>query len=170
MKKPFSVVTLFVFVGMALNAQVGKELVQLNKRQFTDGERIGKLHEFQSYFESDPMSKRLFVKYDKTRRTQRVVNYAALGITALAVANLAFNKSIDTGTNGSHGAFVVYLGSILVGPSIMLLANPIFEIVKRKRKAKLLHRMREDIGYGNANPFSLSIAQTSNGLGFVFAF
>ena len=48
---------------------------RLSNHEFTDGTSVGKLHEFGHVFERDDELHTLFKKFNRSRRTQRILNY-----------------------------------------------------------------------------------------------
>lgn len=154
----------FFLKGQSIN-----DFQQVSKHVFSDGVTKGPLHKFRHVFETDPVSLKLFNKFNRTRRTQVIVNLAGMGISVAGyfVADAVANDLKETSSDGVVA--IVALGILSIGPSIMILSNPILGTVKHHRKKKLLSRW-DAMSYNMPNDIELRLSYTQNGLGVIINF
>jgi len=95
----------------------------------------GKLHKFKHVFESNLEQLKMFRRFNRLRTTQIITNYTAMGITAGAIT-YGFYQSTQprSGQSAELDVIIAILGAAAIGPIIMLISNPIFQIVKKKKK------------------------------------
>ena len=138
---------------------------------YTDGNATGKLHEFEHVFVAHSESYDWFNKFNRTRKTQRIVNYSSLGISGAGLIYLySVSEKEDITRNGGHNA-VAGAGLILLGPVIMLFTNPTLGTIKNKRKRRLLQSIETEL---SMRPYlkkiDINLAITQHGFGVVLCF
>ena len=136
------------------------------RHQFQFGEKVGKLHEFESELMADPNTAPLFERFNKNRKAQRAVNYTTLGLIGGTIGLVAILSSNSSYHN--YDALIALGIGVIAAPATFLIGNAIAGGKKRRAKLAILEYYQNDLGYEDDPSLHLSIID--NGLGVVVRF
>lgn len=172
MKHILKIQIVLIFIGVLLSQIAsGQGLMKLTNKKhlFTDGFKTTKLHEFEDVFIFDETSARDFLRFNRNRKTQKIINYTSLGLLGLGFAPLVYlHASGNAGplSDDLHGASLTAVGAVFISSTTALIGNFTTILFKRKNKKKLLNHT--GIGYSSSKKISMYIAMNQNGFGFGF--
>ncbi len=123
---------LYLFISASIFCQNSQEFTQISKNKFSDGTKVASLHKFEHVFSQTKDDHKRFKRFNRTRKTQRIVNYSFLG---MMVAAGIVDYTCDGDICGEAG---ITIGGSLVSGILMLITNSILGPIKKSRKRKLL--------------------------------
>lgn len=169
----YAVILVLVFMYSPL-CLLGQSVSALEGGFFTNGELVGKLHEFEHSFKQSESCKRRFAKFNRSRKTQRVINYTSLGFGGVGIISGTYYAIfVDDDTSSIITSEVVGIGigflGLGLGFTTALLGNAIVLPIKSHRKNKLLYECA-DQSLGDLYMPSIQLHLTAAGVGVKYVF
>ena len=83
----FAKIILVTFLSFSSTSSFCQESILFKKKvsafKFSDGNEVRSLHKFKHVFTDKPQDLKNFKKFNRARKTQRIVNYSYLGIVGI---------------------------------------------------------------------------------------
>lgn len=158
----------FLFIATSSNAQSVAHFEEVSQNIYTDGTNIGRLHHFEHVFINDAELHKQFLRFDKSRWTQKKINYISLvAVGAGVVGWLVIQEKTDFARFPKPALGAIFAGFILA-PATMIVANAIIIPIKIKRKNDLLRSY--EAKQGKAIGQSLRLGVSNHGIGLSLTF
>ncbi len=143
-------------------AQRTQEFVQLKPHLFQYDNHIGKLHEFSYIFENDEEQAEIFKKFNKTRKTQKFLNYTSLGVFSIGMIGAV---TLDAGDSEHNYNRLISFGvGFLGGGAIAIFGNLFAGVTKATHRNRLFDSLR------TKGLSQITFQGTSHGIGIVYSF
>ena len=168
MVKSLISIILISFLSFSIgNAQSIKTLEKIGNGRYTNGEMEGKLHHFNTLFSQDPLKQKDFLKFNRTRKSQKAINYLSIGMGAASFVVAGIQASKPNDSSVPAGFY-----SALIGLSASTTFFIIGNIVTGTRKAKYKSRLLSDYSSMgiNQNKIQLEIGRSEHGIGLKINF
>lgn len=153
--------------------QSNYKLEQLTKHTFTDGNIEGPIYKFRHVFENNARDLSNFNKYNKTRNTQKVINYTLVGFVGTVAIYDHLIK--DQSCSGFDCPGILTSIAAMATGAVFFLSNVILIPIKIDRKNRLLreyysdHSKNESFGTRNDN-LLFELCTSHNGIGITLTF
>lgn len=168
LKRFLGIALLFVFIISSLQtqAQDGRPiLIDLKNGMFSDGNKKGPLRDFETYFNTDPISAEAFLDYEKARKNQITLNFVGLGVITAGVGAAALSQDEEL------GGLAIAATGIAFGSFMILMNNLFAESNKDIRKKRLFESYPFYVkDYKNKNELQVHLAYSQYGLGLKVLF
>ena len=126
---------LLLFMSICAMGQNDIHFEQLTKATFTDGLNTGALYKFRHVFHDNPLEYKMWKRYNRTRNTQKVVNFSLLGLVGIvAIADFTYN----TNCSGFDCPGVATGAAAISAGFTMLLFNAVINPIKVHKRKKLI--------------------------------
>lgn len=103
---------------------------------YSDGISQGALHKFQHVFQNNPLELKFFKRYNRTRKTQNIVNASLFGFVGFVAV---YDSSIDhTCSSFDCQGVLTAIAGVMSGV-LLVLVNAVFIPVKISKTKKLLN-------------------------------
>lgn len=106
---------------------------------YSDDLKVGKLHEFESFFQYNEQAVKHFKKFNRNRKAQRIINYTTLGIAGGAFVSGGIILTTDFDDRGIITLGIWFSGAVLSGLNLGI-GNLIAGTAKKRNKNKLLQK------------------------------
>lgn len=162
-----------VFYCSHCSGQSNYKLERLTKHTFTDGNIEGPIYKFRHVFENNARDLSNFNKYNKTRNTQKIINYALVGFVGTVTIYDHLIK--DQSCSGFDCPGILTSIAAMATGAVFFLSNVILIPIKVDRKNRLLrehnsnHTQNDSYGMRN-DKLLFELCTSHNGIGITLKF
>lgn len=143
-------------------AQGDYSFIQLKEHSFQYGDQVGKLHEFATVFQHDAEQYQHFTKFNKARKTQKVLNYTSIGIFTLGMIGAATIE--DNSSEHNYAALYSAGFGLLGGSAFAIFGNLIAGATKATHRKRLFDSVR------SGGLSQVKLQSSVNGIGLSYTF